>query len=145
MASGSKASRPDDRGDLGERDLARLAEGPRRMEAVIREIESQQYALKAGHRAFKWGTGLTAAFAIAVVAGLVTLDLSRIFVLGDRIAAVDKQTGENAVTMGYLREGQAEIKTNLEAVRADLSRVAVAVGAGRPTPQEEQKTELTPR
>jgi hypothetical protein len=116
-----------------------------RMEAMIREIEGQQHAITAGQRAFKWASGIIATFVIAVIAGLVVMDLTRIFSLGDRIADVDKQTGQIATSMDHLEQDVSQMADDLEAVRADVSRVAVAVGAGDASSEgseKQQKTEL---
>jgi len=112
-----------------------------RMEALIRDIESRQHTLQAGQRSFLWAVGLIGAFVAAVVGGLVTLDLSRIFTLGDRLASVETQTGQITATMPFLREDIAEIKTDLKVVRSDLERIAAAVGAE----PDQKKAELTPQ
>jgi hypothetical protein len=110
-----------------------------RMEALIRDIESRQHTLQAGQRSFLWAVGLIGAFVAAVVGGLVTLDLSRIFTLGDRLASVETQTGQITAAIPFLREDIAEIKTDVKAVRSDLERIAVAVGAEL----DQKKAELT--
>jgi hypothetical protein len=118
------------------------------MEALIREIEARQHAVQAGQTAFRWASGIIAAFVIAVIAGLVGIDLSRIFVLGDRIAAVDRQTGEIAASMRHLEGTVDRMAGDLAAVRAELSRVAAAVGAENLSPEggrAEQKTEVVPQ
>jgi hypothetical protein len=122
-----------------------------RMEAVIRDIEGRQHTLQAGQRTFLWAVGLVGGFVAAVIASLVALDLSRIFVLGDRIAVVETHTGQMSTAMSFLSGDVSsikndvrelpEIRADVRALRVDLQRVADAVGA-RPAGKEE---ELTPR
>ena len=108
-----------------------------RMEALIREIDRQQHVVQAGHTSFKWASGIVAAFVIAVIAGLVGIDLTRIFALGDQIAAVDKQTGQIATSMEHLERDVSQMAADLAAARDDLSRVVIAVEA-----KVDERTEL---
>ena len=88
----------------------------------------------------------------AIIGGLVTLDLSRIFTLGNRIATVETNTGQMTTALGFLSgdvsaikadvKALPEIKADVKALRQDLQRVADAVGAQPPPKQEENKTEL---
>lgn len=79
---------------------------------------------------------------VAVLVAVVAVDLARGFVLGDRVADVQVDTGKIATTMDFVREDVSEIKADIKAVRSDLERVAAAVGATQP---EEKKAELAPR
>jgi hypothetical protein len=110
-----------------------------RMEALIRDIESRKQTPQAGQRSFLWAVGLIGAFVAAIVGGLVTLDLSRIFTLGDRLATVEAQTGQITAAMPFIREDITEIKADVKAVRSDLQRIATAVGAE----PDQKKAELS--
>ena len=105
------------------------------MEELIREIEGRQHAIQASPTSFKWASAITAGFVIAVIAGLAGIDLTRIFAPGDRISAVDKI----ATSMGHLEQDVFQIVDDLATVRANVSHVAVAVGAKE---EAEQKTEV---
>jgi hypothetical protein len=55
------------------------------------------------------------------------------------LASVETQTGQITAAIPFLREDIAEIKTDVKAVRSDLERIAVAVGAEL----DQKKAELT--
>jgi hypothetical protein len=126
-----------------------------RMEVLIRDIEARQHTLQAGQKTFLWAVGLIGAFVAAIIGGLVTLDLSRIFTLGDRLATVETNTGQMTTAFGFLSgdvsaikadvKALPEIQADVKALRLDLQRVADAVGAQPPSKQEEKKTQLLPR
>lgn len=115
-----------------------------RMEATVRELQSVQADLRSGQWWLKWGGGTASVvlgIIIAVLVGVVVVNLDRNFSLTDQLTNVRVDTGNLTTSMSFVREDVSEIKSDVKALRADLGRVAEAVGAK----MDEQKTELVPR
>jgi hypothetical protein len=105
-----------------------------RLEATMREIERVQTELRSEQTWLKWMAGSV----VAVMLAGTGIGLSRSFVLSDRLADVQVDTAAIRV---IVEKDVTAIRSDVEKMRADIQRVADAVGAKL----EEKKAELPPR